>query len=422
MPLPNPDPALLSSESPVFQYVNGPNGWGNNFRSNNAAVWGNLQYLDDRLNTVDSEIVSTNNTISELSLFKDSVVSNLQKLPRGFYWRKTSAPIRNYSCLASGKGTFVALATTGETFYSKDSGKTWIATSLPVDTWGCVSFSLEFQLFFIVKSGSIRTSSDGITWSTAASSLYSPPSRDWRYLLVGADNSNIPFAVVGADSGYAIYRQGPGWTLTDFPLIVGHPSARVKGIDRIGNSNGTIFSMVWWDSNQIGPNTSLRYFVSTDFGNNLIQKFSQIWPGIIPPATGFRFRTAVLDSTILVQIGGGVRRSVDLGNSWTTLTTNNALQPGFLIAAGNSVFSSVISSSPLGIARRSIDNGITWATVIHPESILDKATIQPILPDNSFNDIAFGSKAFNLGSVDGIVPHACFLAATTTGILRSEAV
>jgi photosystem II stability/assembly factor-like uncharacterized protein len=90
-------------------------------------------------------------------------------------WTLTSAPITNWSCVASSAdgSNLVAAVNTGPIYLSTDAGATWTAASAPGATWGCLASSSDGSVLLAGTSdGDLYGSTDaGTTWAPLPSGI-----------------------------------------------------------------------------------------------------------------------------------------------------------------------------------------------------------------------------------------------------------
>jgi hypothetical protein len=138
-------------------------------------------------------------------------------------WTQTSAPITNWSSVASSADgrKLVAVIKGGGIYTSQDSGTNWMPTSAPDTNWISIASSSDgSKLVAAVHDGGIYTSVDsGATWMAGDT-----PATGWSSVASSADGTKLTAVVGGSVFGFSfggppgpIYissDSGATWTAT----------------------------------------------------------------------------------------------------------------------------------------------------------------------------------------------------------------
>src|SRR5437879_3642701 len=129
-------------------------------------------------------------------------------------WTQTSAPITNWSAIASSAdgSKFVAAVSGGGVYTSTNSGDTWTPTSAPTTNWQSVASSADGgRLIAVVNGGGIFTSPDaGATWTMA-----NVPNANWYAVASSGDGATLLAAVGAAPVPFGGWIQGPVFRSSD---------------------------------------------------------------------------------------------------------------------------------------------------------------------------------------------------------------
>jgi hypothetical protein len=134
-------------------------------------------------------------------------------------WTRTSAPITNWSCVASSAdGTRLVAAVNGGLIYtSTDSGATWMATSAPGSNWASLACSADGSKLVAASlrpSGEravYRSSDSGTNWAVALA-------EGWGLVVSSADGTVLS-AIPPYAAGVAVStNSGATWTAI-YPIV-----------------------------------------------------------------------------------------------------------------------------------------------------------------------------------------------------------
>ena len=144
----------------------------------------------------------------------------------GATWAPTTAPITNWAAVASSADGARLVAAAGGIYYnyspiftSADSGATWIQTSAPITNWTGIASSADGMKLVAVSWGlAIYTSTNAGTTRMAASNV--PPYHQWTAVASSADGTTLLAAgcmcfVAQAGRVTVSVDSGLSWTQTE---------------------------------------------------------------------------------------------------------------------------------------------------------------------------------------------------------------
>lgn len=250
---------------------------------------------------------------------------------------------QDWRAIAYGNGTFVAVANGSSTaVYSKDGGKTFIASTAPessyVDVIHCVDD--KFIASPSVTGGHISVSDDGgNSWIRALSPI--PRGYFHKNSVIYSEQSSIIASTLSM-APYLSTDSGASWKTTSLP-------AKSGGVWKFAKGGGVIVGFIV----DIGGNVSAMY--STDDGNSWASASS------FPKAswTDITFGDGVF--VISSATKSHVTCSYDYGKTWTeyTFTTPAGKYAGVTaMAYGDGIFLGVRDSNDFAVY--SSDNGKSW--------------------------------------------------------------
>lgn len=123
-------------------------------------------------------------------------------------WKQTSAPINNWTSVASSADGFklVAAASPGGIYTSPDSGNTWSQTSVPANYVYFVASSADGCKLVAVAYGGILISTNSVnTWSIQTNIIQNA----WSSVASSADGSKL----VAVSPNFGVGSNGEIWTL-----------------------------------------------------------------------------------------------------------------------------------------------------------------------------------------------------------------
>lgn len=265
-------------------------------------------------------------------------------------WKLTSAPITNWSSVASSANGSILVATVydGPVYLSTNAGIEWIATDAPIGPWrtiACSADGIRFSGGAYMEGIYTSTNRGGLWHQTAA------PKLAWQSIASSADG----IRQVAAETNliHASTNCGVSWFVTTVPSYAWSAVASSADGHTMGALGGGYRGYPW------------RFGISTN-------SVSEWWlnyildPGIFPTSLTFS-----ADGTKVFVIGGGrINGSVDFGETWleSLWLTGPAFPPSFADIASSSDGSKLVavadfsySGHPPAIYRSS-DSGTNWIT------------------------------------------------------------
>jgi photosystem II stability/assembly factor-like uncharacterized protein len=266
-------------------------------------------------------------------------------------WTPTSAPITNWTCVASSAdGKKLIAGLTGPIYRSDDGGNSWVATGAPIARWISLASSGDGTILLAAADnfdGGLYISKDsGLSWTNttpfAAGSILLglkavACSPDARVLAVGNDSSEGE----GTASQMLISTNfGLSWMEHDLSAVY------VRSV--ACSSDGNTFLAGSIDPTVAFAQTSL----STNSGVDWSDRYAV--PG------GFDSVACSLDGEKRVAVRGGVSISQDAGTTWMQVTNSNAQLGAFAMSA-DGVRMTIVLNQYLGSPiYSSYDSGATW--------------------------------------------------------------
>jgi hypothetical protein len=300
-------------------------------------------------------------------------------------WVLTSAPVANWSCIASSAdGSKLAAAVAdGSIYTSTNSGLTWRQTSSPTNGWNSLACSADGEKLFAANgntaSAFVYYSSDsGLTWDqTGSGQAY------WRSVACSADGQKV--AAVGLFEVYGSTNSGATWALLGPGSIpIGLTTTRVSStaagdvLAVVENTDGGPPSSVFttlsstWIEHPVAVSLTTYVFtavtISSD-GNRIGAAAKYDNHSLHPPLTncaGFLYTTQIADvsgitnctpltnctsvassadGVLLVAVSGdgAIYRSTDGGNNWVPAGAPNVAWSGIASSADGSKLVAVAS-------------------------------------------------------------------------------
>ena len=194
--------------------------------------------------------------------------------PDGITWTtRTAATAQYWNNVAYGNGIFVAVSTccgSGNRAMTSTDGITWTSRAGLSYDWNAVAYG-NGMFVAVGESGHVMTSPDGITWTWRNSGL----SRAWK----GITYDNGLFVAVGLDGSQRVMTSPNGitWTPRDAASVAFRSVTYGNGLFvavGYGGSNGVMTSPdgITWTSRMFGAGNTWR---SVTFGNGLFVAISE---------------------------------------------------------------------------------------------------------------------------------------------------
>lgn len=333
-------------------------------------------------NTLESVVIDSSNAIAVGS--SGTVIHSTNA---GTSWTKVTAPgaPSSFSTLygVSMKKTIaIAVGSSGWIIRSTDSGKTWTQVGKGVTTStlrGVYYYPLNDTVVAVGLSGTILYSSDsGATWTKATSSGTSS-----TLYGVGADYGDV---FVTGSSGTSLKSGDRGKTWTAQPSFFNFTMYSIMrnyltGLYVAAGASGSLFlsndyAKTW--SYTMLPSTLLyralgvsgsRFLAS---GNSSLMysttDFGQNWTLMRGPSSGTYYglgRDATTGTILLSASSGGLMRSTNNGQSWSSVTSGVTNTLYSVSAATQNVFVVTGSSSTI---LRSTNGGSSFTKIAAPTS------------------------------------------------------
>lgn len=316
-------------------------------------------------------------------------------------WTLTSAPITNWSCVASSAdgSKLVAAASPGFIYTSMNSGRSWTQSTAPSNAWIRVASSADgTQLFAAAPMLDVstlaygdgliyRSSNSGGTWQSIG-----PVQANWKGVACSADGSSLVAIAAGYPVSASTNSGSTWWFLEmggepvafDLASIClsasGSTLAVVETWDGGAPSQVDIMPGLVWDPNGFAP-VSLEFvycsvalsadgrrivtagnntgqhsscggilYASSNLGANAVTNCTPVtnWTSVASSADGSRL--------VAVARGGAIYSSVDSGASWEPTIATNANWTG-------------VASSADGAKLVAVANGggiYTWQSAPRP--------------------------------------------------------
>jgi hypothetical protein len=228
----------------------------------------------------------------------------------GATWRLTDAPQKNWAWVASSAdgtklaGSVGAYGGSGSIYVSSDSGATWTATGSPILDWGAVTLSADgSKLVAVATSGQIYFSTNSAsTWNLASG----VPSLYWYAAGASADGTKV---VAGAYHQPIYFSTNSGGTWTPST-----GSGQNSWNSFAASADGTKFFAAAG-----GSGYPAGIWVSADHGASWVLTDSalplhQLWNWIACSADGMKLVAAVYNED--AAFGGPLFTSTNGGASW----------------------------------------------------------------------------------------------------------
>lgn len=274
-------------------------------------------------------------------------------------WIQTSAPITNWSAVASSAdGTRLAAAASGMEggfiFVSTNSGVDWTQTSAPNTNWGALASSADGQRLVATTWGgeSIWTTTNGaLTWTEDSVKPYGIG-------LVAAVASSADGAKLVASGSSYIYTSpdaGLTWTTTSPRNYGWNPASTVTS-----SADGITLAAV-----AEGTGLVFQFYFSTNAGASWTQIDG-------PPNSNTQTRMAAsADGQKLVVALNliGISTSTNLGQTWEASDAAGDIGWGAVSCSADASKMAAIGTlptGPLGWIYRSTDSGATWVQTDAP--------------------------------------------------------
>ena len=293
--------------------------------------------------------------LSSRKLLLAAVVLMQYCLSHAQVWTATSAPVTNWSCIASSAdGTKLAAGVCGQygnpppgsIYVSTNSGMTWVQTASPVTNWSSIACSADGTTLFAASVNfpvdplHISTNS-GITWATIVVPSDFPGcessvacSADAKVILVGS--SCIAGEVYGSDL-FVSTNAGATWTsnrVSGWPMSV---AASADGQTMLAAADAT---------------SGLYALISRDFGTSWEVGMGGTWNSIACSGNG-----NVMLGTQGHGGNGPIVLSTDGGHNWTIVNTPGVNGSAVAVSADGTKKVSVGRYTPIFSSH---DLGVTW--------------------------------------------------------------
>lgn len=286
----------------------------------------------------------------------------------------------------------MAVAGGGGIYISSDSGIHWSLTSAPVNNWSCVASSTDgANLVAAAAVGGIYTSSDsGTNWTMTSASLTS----SWAAIASSADGTKL-VAVGGISDGiYTSSDSGTNWTeqagaseaanwaavasSANGSNLVASTLLIVPTVEDVGYGLGSIFvssdaGVTWAASSEI-VTFGFSSIASSADGTKLVASPQRGYIGISPDSgedwnvcnTPIALWSAVAcsaDGAKLLAAGPGLFTSSDSGATWTQGVAPSADWTGVASSAGGTKLVAVASQGVICTLNTMIPSGSLQVTI-----------------------------------------------------------
>ena len=267
-------------------------------------------------------------------------------------WMQTSAPITNWTALASsadGTKLFAAANGPGGIFASSNSGLTWTQTSAPVLNWAALATSSDGERLFATEEESTtvwNSTNSGVTWTPH----FALPYGGARAVAASSDGAKV--VVTGVYYIYTSWDLGLTW-MTTSPSNSLYPATGVAS-----SADGTTLGAV-----SQGHGNVFEFYSSTNSGSSWTEidgpPNSNSYGTLASSADGMRLVTA------LAWVG--IYTSTNLGQTWeqSDATGNTSWHSVASSADGTKMLA---ASAFLGNLYTSSDSGASWVQTSAPQT------------------------------------------------------
>jgi hypothetical protein len=285
--------------------------------------------------------------------------------PDGVTWTARALPVSySWQAVGFGNGLFVAVGSGTVTATSPD-GITWTQRTIANGTW--VSVAYGSGLFVAVGSGSVLlTSPDGVTWTPRTI-----PSVTWAAVAYG---NGTFFAVSGTATAISSV-DGITWVQRDMP-VTGNWKSVVYGtvgfvavarVSAIAATINTASEYLLADGSIRSQSAySALYALVGLIGGTYAVSWAQAAAGL---STTGGYVGASESGTVIAftPSNATMRRSVDRGLTWSTVTLGTAALPSGSIET-DGLGNWMMISSTLNVVLVSSDDGLTWTQKTMPSN------------------------------------------------------
>jgi photosystem II stability/assembly factor-like uncharacterized protein len=338
-------------------------------------------------------------------------------------WTPTSAPITNWTSVASSADGTKLAATAGLNeggqqpqggiYVSTNAGASWTQTSAPITNWICIASSADGTKLVagsgsIYFDGAIYISTDsGKTWIEQTNNV---PIMNFASIASSADGTKL--VAIGNSVGGGVIcttsNSGVTWNTTNYSSFIGGYITAVAS-----SADGTKLVVV--SSQEISGNYGVIY-TSTNSGVTWIQQTNA------PPFQNWDCVASSADGTKLVALSQGtfaeIYTSTDSGVTWVQQTNTpfednsqlywlsggsvaSSADGTKLAATGRYIddgFENVVETSPL---YTSTDSGATWTSnnVPNNEYATNFASAICIAPSADGSKLVASSGGYNIGGI-----------------------
>ena len=313
-------------------------------------------------------------------------------------WTQTSAPITNWSSVASSAdgAKLVAAANPGLIYTSPDSGTTWTPTSAPNTNWVSVASSADgMKLAAVVYQGPVYTSTNsGTNWTLSRA----PDTNALDYSGSVASSADGTRLVAGGFPLYLSTDSGATWTASSAPGGSWSPVAcsadgnTLAGLHFYGelivSTNAgatwrtTNINNGWWtsaalsaDGRSIVAVCRRRIFQGNFYPGEIYTSSNSgaTWNLTSAPGNSWSSVASSADGTRLVTSSGSICTSMDTGATWTSnsvpgmnwSSVASSADGGRLVAVVNDggIWTAQFTVAPLLLIRPSASNLVLSWTV-----------------------------------------------------------
>ena len=272
-------------------------------------------------------------------------------------WTLTSAPITNWSCVASSAdgSRLVAAVNSGFIYTSTNSGVTWAQTSAPSELWGsiaCSAWGTQFYAGIPYSRWSYRTTNSGTTWEPTVGFGISVACSGDGNKVATADGYSVN---ISSDSGATWTSLGPD----NFPV-----SLNIARVSCSADGN-TLAVIETWDS--IPPSEIVTTPSSAWVGNEVFAVGDQLCTSIAMSANGSRIVASAnnFPEPHPANCGGMLFSSLNSGGAAATKCTTVTNWTSVASSADGARLVAVAGDGSIYI---SADGGVNWEPINAPNA------------------------------------------------------